>query len=80
MIKKKPMTAEERTVKYTEFAAEFGNDNNLDMYGRHLNFVEFYCLDIIVPFFIVLFVVSYLVFKVVRKMISCCFARKIKRE
>uniref|UniRef100_A0A914CE27 glucuronosyltransferase n=1 Tax=Acrobeloides nanus TaxID=290746 RepID=A0A914CE27_9BILA len=53
MIKAKPMTADERLTKYVEFAAKFGNDNNLDMHGRHLNFFEFYCLDIIIPFFVI---------------------------
>lgn len=74
------MTAEERTVKYTEFAAKFGNDNNLDMYGRHLNFVEFYCLDIIIPFFVVVFLVLCIVYRVIRKIVFCFVNRKEKRE
>ncbi|KAH7708393.1 UDP-glucoronosyl and UDP-glucosyl transferase family protein, partial [Aphelenchoides avenae] len=45
MIAKKPLSPVERFVKYTEFAAEFDVAGNLDMYGRHLNFVQYYSLD-----------------------------------
>ena len=49
MIAKKPMSAEERVVKYTEFAAKFGPDLNLDMYGRNLNFVHFLLSFVVSP-------------------------------
>lgn len=49
MIQSKPMSSEERVVKYTEFAAEFGRHNNLDLSGKDLGFIQFYNLDIILP-------------------------------
>jgi hypothetical protein len=63
MIRAKPMTSEEKLVKYTEFAAEYGNENNLDMIGGDLNFFELYCLDIIVPFVSAMGIVLYVLFR-----------------
>ena len=66
LIAAKPMSAEERIVKYTEFAAKFGSDLNLDMEGRNLNFVQFYCLDIILPAILLAAIVLYFVYRVLR--------------
>jgi hypothetical protein len=83
MIKTKPMNSDERIVKYTEFIAKFGFNNNLDMYGRHLNFVQYYCLDIILPaiglILSVLYVLYRLVKVVLRKVLSF-FGGKSKLE
>lgn len=49
MIRKKPMSAKERVVKYTEFAAEFGHVDNLDSAAVKLNFFQYYLLDVIIP-------------------------------
>jgi hypothetical protein len=65
MIAAKPMSAEERVVRYTEFAAQFGPDLHLDMYGRQLNFLQFYCLDIIIPAMLLVFVALYLVYRLI---------------
>uniref|UniRef100_A0AC34FJV9 Glucuronosyltransferase n=1 Tax=Panagrolaimus sp. ES5 TaxID=591445 RepID=A0AC34FJV9_9BILA len=46
MIKSKPMSAKDRVLKYTQFAAEFGEMDNLDLYGRHLNTIHFYNIDV----------------------------------
>lgn len=76
MIAKKPLSPDERVLKYTEFAAEFGVAENLDMYGRRLSFFQFYSLDVILP----VVVVSVLTFAllvlillwVTRILLSCC--------
>lgn len=47
MIARKPLSPEERVLRYAEFAAEFDVAGNLDMYGRHLGFLAFYSLDVI---------------------------------
>lgn len=83
MIAKKPMSAEERIVKYAEFAAKFGNDNNLDMYGRHLNFVQYYCLDIIVPVLIIFGLFVCLILKFLSLILRKIFGKgktKTKKE
>ncbi|KAI1699828.1 UDP-glucoronosyl and UDP-glucosyl transferase domain-containing protein [Ditylenchus destructor] len=47
MIKAKPMNADERILKYSEFAAEFGDTGTLQTQGRYMSFVELYSLDVI---------------------------------
>ncbi|KAH7725749.1 UDP-glucoronosyl and UDP-glucosyl transferase family protein [Aphelenchoides avenae] len=49
MVAKKPLPPDERVLKYAEFAAEFDVASNLDIYGRYLNFCQFYSLDVICP-------------------------------
>ena len=70
LIKSKPESAEERIVKYSEFAAQFGNDNNLDMEGRNLNFIQFYCLDIVLPVFLILIFGLFILLKAVLKFVK----------
>ena len=82
MVKAKPMLAEERVIQYTEFAAKFGPDLNLDLHGRHLSFVEFYCLDIIIPTILLIVTILWLVYRMVRflfrKLLSLVFREKLK--
>uniref|UniRef100_A0AC34QFZ1 UDP-glucuronosyltransferase n=1 Tax=Panagrolaimus sp. JU765 TaxID=591449 RepID=A0AC34QFZ1_9BILA len=47
MVKAKPMTAEERVVKFTEFAAEFGDSGAFQSEGRHLSYFQLHSLDVI---------------------------------
>ena len=46
MISAKVLTPEERLIRYTEFAAEFDVHGALDISGRHLSTIEYYCLDV----------------------------------
>jgi hypothetical protein len=64
MIASKPQSSEERIIKYAEFAARFGNDNNLDIEGRHMNYFKFYCLDIIIPVIGIFSMLLYLLAKI----------------
>uniref|UniRef100_A0A915AZM7 glucuronosyltransferase n=1 Tax=Parascaris univalens TaxID=6257 RepID=A0A915AZM7_PARUN len=54
MIRKKPISARERVIKYTEFAAEFGPFDNLNSAGVRLNFFQYYMIDILLPAAIIL--------------------------
>ncbi|KAE9551643.1 hypothetical protein FO519_005141 [Halicephalobus sp. NKZ332] len=47
MVKSKPMSAEERVVKYTEFAAEFGDTEALQSEGRNLHWIQLYSIDVV---------------------------------
>lgn len=67
MIKSKPQSAEERIIKYAEFAAKFGNKNNLELHGRYLNFMMYYCLDIILLVIGSFFISSILLMKILNK-------------
>lgn len=47
MLHDKPFTAREIFVKNMEFLAKYGPLRQLDHYGRHLNFIQFYLIDVI---------------------------------
>jgi len=47
MIKKRPMSTEQRVIKYTEFAAEFDISSNLNDYGSHQTTIQFYNIDVV---------------------------------
>lgn len=50
MIAKKPLSADERILKYAVFAAEFDVHENLYIYGRRLNF-QYYSVDVVLTIF-----------------------------
>lgn len=81
MIRKKPMSAKERVVKYTEFAAEFGHIDNLDSAAVKLNFLQYYLLDIIIPiifiFLLTIFIFIRVLLYFLRETVSTA---KIKAE
>lgn len=47
LLQKQPINPIERLVKHAEFAAEFKKLPELDPYSRHLNFFQFFFLDIV---------------------------------
>lgn len=69
ILNSKPVPAEDLFIKYTEFATKFDLHPYLDMQGRHLNTVEYYNLDILFCIFVIISVVMYLLYRLVR---TCC--------
>jgi hypothetical protein len=76
MIAKKPISADERIVKYAEFAAEFDVHEALDIYGRNLSVIEFYNIDVLCSMFSIILAALFVIYKMVvfRKLF------KIKRD
>uniref|UniRef100_A0AC34PWG1 Glucuronosyltransferase n=2 Tax=Panagrolaimus sp. JU765 TaxID=591449 RepID=A0AC34PWG1_9BILA len=72
MIKAKPMTAEERVVKFTEFVAEFGDSGAFQSAGQHLSFLQLHSLDVIA---FLIAVVSFAIF--LTFLIVYCLVRKL---
>uniref|UniRef100_A0A0N5A5S8 glucuronosyltransferase n=1 Tax=Parastrongyloides trichosuri TaxID=131310 RepID=A0A0N5A5S8_PARTI len=52
-LKKRPFQPKELVVKYVEFAADVIDLSVLDLASRKMGFIEFYNLDIIIPFLLV---------------------------
>lgn len=78
MIAKKPLSSDERVLRYAEHAAEFDIAENLDVYGRHLNFFQYYSLDVILPVLaFTILVLTLLVFAVVK---LCACVRNVVRK
>ncbi|MFH4978077.1 hypothetical protein AB6A40_004786 [Gnathostoma spinigerum] len=71
MIRSKPMTPQERVVKYTEFAAEFGPITNFNPASLTLNVFQFYMLDILIPFIVFALIFLYFIFRLVVWTLRC---------
>uniref|UniRef100_A0A0M3IWD4 glucuronosyltransferase n=1 Tax=Ascaris lumbricoides TaxID=6252 RepID=A0A0M3IWD4_ASCLU len=84
MIRKKPISARERVIKYTEFAAEFGPFDNLNSAGVRLNFFQYYLIDILLPatLILVLFValLIFILIRLMRLLSRFCVRNKHKQE
>lgn len=83
MLAKKPFSAEELLVRWTEFAGEFKSLPELDNYGRHLNFITYYMLDVFVPAMLVVVLLIYCLAKllmfIIRRFISLFIASGKKK-
>ncbi|VDD88209.1 unnamed protein product [Enterobius vermicularis] len=79
IIAKKPMSAKERVVKYTNFAAQFGRISNLDNAGRKLNFFQYYLLDVITFLVLLVWLFFYIVILTLKLLIRNICSRKITK-
>ncbi|KAK6016756.1 hypothetical protein OSTOST_17756 [Ostertagia ostertagi] len=67
MLLNQPVSAKQLLIKHSEFAARFGRLPNLDPYGRHLSFIEYYLIDIFLAVLGVIIVVALVVYKISRR-------------
>ncbi|KAE9547668.1 hypothetical protein FO519_009120 [Halicephalobus sp. NKZ332] len=67
VMQSKPMPADERVIKYAEFAAQFGNTGVLQTQGRYMNFIQIYSLDVIIFIFTVVAAALYVVKRILCK-------------
>lgn len=72
MVKAKPMNSQKRVIKFTEFAAEFGDSNAFQSEGRHLTYFQLHSFDVIA---FLIAIVSFFIFFVFS--IFYCFFRKL---
>lgn len=79
IIAKKPMSAKERVIKYTNFAAQFGRISNLDNAGRKLNFFQYYLLDVITFLVLLVWLFFYIVILTLKLLIRNICSRKITK-
>ncbi|GMT22318.1 hypothetical protein PFISCL1PPCAC_13616, partial [Pristionchus fissidentatus] len=61
MIADRPFSMKEIFVKNMEFLAKHGPLRQLDHYGRHLNFIQYYLIDVIV-FVVIMVIIACVVF------------------
>ncbi|ETN69959.1 UDP-glucoronosyl and UDP-glucosyl transferase [Necator americanus] len=74
MLVNQPISAKQLVVRHSEFAAKFGRLPNLDPYGRHLSFIQYYLLDVIFVVMSVTLVIVYISTKLLKK----CFSLALK--
>lgn len=76
MLNDKPFTARETFVRNMEFLAKHGPLRQLDHYGRHLNFFQYYLLDVVGAVILSLLVIISVALLLTVKVLSC-FARTV---
>lgn len=78
LIRSKPMNADERLIKYVEFAAKYDVHSALDLNGRYLSTIEYYNLDVIGLIFLFISSILVVFYYFVRFTLRKCFGRKRK--
>uniref|UniRef100_A0A0N4Z7I6 glucuronosyltransferase n=1 Tax=Parastrongyloides trichosuri TaxID=131310 RepID=A0A0N4Z7I6_PARTI len=80
MLQNRPIASEELLVKHVEFACRFGKLPMLDLASKDMGFIEYYNLDIIIPFIFILLSITYGMIKISCKLITKIFSKKIKKD
>ena len=76
MVRAQPMKPAERLLKWSEFLAEFKQLDNLEPAGQKLNFFQYHSLDVIGFLSIVIFLVFYVIFRILKALVRCCCCRR----
>ncbi|KAK5984846.1 UDP-glucuronosyltransferase [Trichostrongylus colubriformis] len=80
MLLNQPISAKQLLIRHSEFAAKFGRLPNLDPYGRHLSFIEYFLIDIFLVVLTVVVVAAFIVFRVLKRCISAKSSQKSKKD
>lgn len=73
LIKDKPFKPEETLRKWINFVAKHGSLPELQPEGVHMNFIEYFCLDVIGLLFTIVFIVAFVVYKLIIGSLRCLF-------
>uniref|UniRef100_A0A914QK85 glucuronosyltransferase n=1 Tax=Panagrolaimus davidi TaxID=227884 RepID=A0A914QK85_9BILA len=79
MVKANPFSSAEKLVKYSEFAAQFGDTGTLQTQGRYQSFMVLYSLDVIGFLFTVIAVLLFLLIWIIKKFLNFV-RRKVTSE
>ncbi|CAJ0588294.1 unnamed protein product [Cylicocyclus nassatus] len=80
LMREKPFTAEQRLVRWTNFAVENGILDVLHVQGSRLNSIVYFNLDVIAVVTLIICSLLIVVVKLSRAIRRALFARKVKRE
>ncbi|CAJ0574528.1 unnamed protein product, partial [Mesorhabditis spiculigera] len=80
MAAKKPIKPEELLNKWTTFLAEFKTIDQLVPESVNLNFIQLYQLDVLALLGSVLFIVTYLVYRLTRCVVRCVCCRGAAKQ
>uniref|UniRef100_A0A914V172 glucuronosyltransferase n=1 Tax=Plectus sambesii TaxID=2011161 RepID=A0A914V172_9BILA len=75
IMRTKPFRAEDRVVEWTQFLAEFKQLPELEVVGRDMGFIQYFCLDIFVPLLIILILIAFVQIKISLALIHCIYRR-----
>ncbi|GMS87014.1 hypothetical protein PENTCL1PPCAC_9189, partial [Pristionchus entomophagus] len=80
MIRNRPFSPRETFVRNMEFLARYGPLRMLDHYGKELNFIQYYLIDVFAFLSFVVLATLVVTFKLLKFALSCCFSmRKDKK-
>lgn len=80
MLNNRPISSEELVIKHIEFACRFGQLPQLDLASKDMGTIEYYNLDIIIPFITICIIVIYGIFKLICLIASKMFYNKKKKD
>ncbi|CEF70923.1 UDP-glucuronosyl/UDP-glucosyltransferase family-containing protein [Strongyloides ratti] len=80
MLRNRPISSEELLIKHVDFACRFGQLPRLDLASKDMGVIEYYNIDIIVPFIVVCIIIIYLFFKILATIFSKLFLKKEKKD
>ncbi|VDM97912.1 unnamed protein product [Thelazia callipaeda] len=80
MIREKPISARDRFLNSINFVLKFHGVHNLDISSANLNFLQYYLLDLVFPFILLIALSAYLVLRVLIKSISFSARKKDKSD
>ncbi|KAK6757109.1 hypothetical protein RB195_015121 [Necator americanus] len=64
-LRNKPLSSEEVLVRYVDYAIRYNVSQTLTNIAPHQSFIEYYMLDIIIPFLVICFLVIVLTVRLV---------------
>uniref|UniRef100_A0A915C665 UDP-glucuronosyltransferase n=3 Tax=Parascaris TaxID=6254 RepID=A0A915C665_PARUN len=70
MIEKRPESAEDRLLAWTEFVVEFKPLDNLTPYAVQLGFVQYHCLDVIAFLALCVLLVAWIIFLLIKMVVK----------
>uniref|UniRef100_A0A0N5CDL1 glucuronosyltransferase n=1 Tax=Strongyloides papillosus TaxID=174720 RepID=A0A0N5CDL1_STREA len=80
MLRNRPVSSEDLLIKHVEFACKFGKLPRLDLASKDMGVIEYYNLDIIVPFLTVCTLIIYVTIKIICKVFLKLFVTKEKTD
>uniref|UniRef100_A0A0K0FSQ8 glucuronosyltransferase n=1 Tax=Strongyloides venezuelensis TaxID=75913 RepID=A0A0K0FSQ8_STRVS len=80
MIRNRPVSSEDLLIKHVEFACKFGKLPRLDLASKDMGVIEYYNLDIIIPFLAVFFLIIYATVKIFLAFLSKFLLYKEKKD
>uniref|UniRef100_A0A0N5C9D4 UDP-glucuronosyltransferase n=1 Tax=Strongyloides papillosus TaxID=174720 RepID=A0A0N5C9D4_STREA len=80
MLQNRPISSEELLLKHVEFACKYGQLPRLDLGSKNMGVIEYYNLDITIPFISACFLLIYILIKIISKVGSKYFFKKEKKD
>uniref|UniRef100_A0A0K0FJI0 glucuronosyltransferase n=1 Tax=Strongyloides venezuelensis TaxID=75913 RepID=A0A0K0FJI0_STRVS len=80
MLQNRPISSKELLLKHVEFACKFGQLSRLDLASKDMGVIEYYNLDITVPFLTVCAFIIYVTIKIICKVFVKLLVSKKKTD